>query len=66
MLATNPVVPVNRAESTSVGETSVVEISLRPSDEAVAWVEEFLDSLSPETHAILQRPTRRMLHLIPR
>lgn len=49
------------ATSQSTGSDHHGDASLEPTDEDIAWAEEFLDSLSPEVHEILRRPTRRML-----
>jgi hypothetical protein len=51
------------AGSKLMGPEHQNEASLLPNDEDIAWAEEFLDSLSPEVHEILRRPTRRMLSL---
>lgn len=48
------------AASKSTGSDHHGDASLEPTDEDIAWVEQFLDSLTPEMYAILRRPTARM------
>jgi hypothetical protein len=54
------------AASKLMGSEHQNEASLLPTDEDVAWVEQFLESLTPEIYAILRRPTARMASRLSR
>ncbi len=53
MLATDVVAHMTAEQATST------KTSEKPTAEAIAWAEDFFDSLSPDAHEILQRPLRR-------